>query len=255
MNSGRLCLAALGCMLIAGCATTTSPGQAPPSLAPWAGLGEPTFPEMLDSFGTANLARAPDDTLDKYLRSHSRSFDRYMAARETGADLTPLKQEAAQQIQVGAAALVGKRFIAKTTIDLEQYDAARGGFPIYTQIDHMWGLTYTNPDVRTMPYRGMTAVAENYGYLRGQVWFSREGWVLPATPDQAQHILEVLSQAGAARKISGIAVYSLDRCNQDVKELPTLQCTGTLLKLYGYSSPAMERPDVKPLVELVKFTQ
>ncbi|MDE0853961.1 MAG: hypothetical protein OSA97_06025 [Nevskia sp.] len=258
----RLWSAALGCVLIAGCAAT--PRQEPklascaatprlnPKLEPWAGLREPTFPELLVSFGAANLPQDPDGTLYKYLWSQSKSYDRYEATREAHGDMAPLMQEATEQIQAGAPALACKQFMFETSIQLMKYDSARGAFPVQpydpirqgdmvNDVQHnVWPQIIANPN-------------GDYGYRRAAIRVSREGWLLPATEDQAQQLRQALWEPVLKGWLSlhGIAVYTLDRCDQDPEQIEVLQCTGTMQKFYAYS----HTPSLQPVYELVKDTQ
>lgn len=246
----RLWSAALGCMLIAGCAGTSrqEPGFAPcattshqePKATPWAGLGEPTFPELLVGFGAANLAQDPDKTLARYFWSQPNSYARYMAVKKSSGDLAPLQQEATQQIQAGAAALACKRFTAETAIALLPYDVALGAFPVNPQ-------PYDDFD------RGQTIVNQDgaYGFRSAQIKVPHNRWMLRATQDQALQLRQALGPVGAQRFLHGMAVYTLDRCDQDPEQVEVLRCTGTMQKFYAYSS----NPPLEPLYELVRDTR
>ena len=74
--------------LASSCAST-APTSAPivaatEYRAPWADYGKPVFRDLLVSYGAANLATQREATLDRYLRSQSKTYDRYVAAREVG---------------------------------------------------------------------------------------------------------------------------------------------------------------------------
>lgn len=247
MKSSCLWLMAVGCMLIASCATT--PRQEPklascadtpaqdPKLAPW-GLSKATFPELLVSFGAANLPEDPDKTVYKYVWSQSGSYDRYEATREAHGDMAPLMQEATKQIHAGAQALACKEFIDDLPIALLSYDAARGGFPV----DAQWYRDWNRP-------QAVINLDGSYGYRRAEIRIPRDGWTLPATQEQGQQIWQAIWDpiVRGKRFFRGIGVYTLDRCDQDPQQSDVLQCTGTLRKFYAYAHPPLQ-----PVYELVK---
>lgn len=252
MKSSRLWSAALGCSLIVGCAAGPPAGPDETAtcdsmprrehwLGPKGGLGEPTFSELLLSFGAANLQKDADKTLYWYL--WSQNYNRYRAVLEANGDIAPLKQQAAQEIQAGATLLACKRFIAETSIELLPYDAARSAFPVnarfYDEFDKPQTILNLNGQ---------------YGFRSAQIRMSREGWILPADQEQAQQLGQALGPVGFALAkpphFHGVAVYTLDRCDPDPKQAEVLQCIGTLQKLFAFADPPLQ-----PLYELVKGTQ
>jgi len=205
------------------------------------GLSEPTFPELLVSYGAANMPKDADKTLDWYL--WSQSYNRYMAVLRADGNTVSLKREAAQEIQVEAAMLACKRFIANTSIELLPYDVERGAFPINARFYD----DFDEPQIVLNPQG-------QYGFRSAEIRMSRKGWMLPANQEQAQQLGQALEQVGftAAKRhhLHGVAVYTLDRCDTNPKQAEVLQCIGTLRKLI-----AIAEPPLQPLYELVKDTQ
>lgn len=244
-------------LLVGGCAAQPETPEPARPQAPWAQLSEPGFPYLLASYGASNVSARKSETLDKYLRSQTKTFDRYIAAREVGADVSPMEQAATSEIQAVSGDLATKTFVVKTTFDLGAYDPALGGFPIFDRFDKNAGIRYYNRDVRTSTSSerktyGVSFAAEEYGFMEAQVWFSKVGWVLPATQDQAARFLEGLSKTGGQRKVAVAAVFSLGRCDEDSSDKSRLMCEATMRNIYGYNTLEAVRPNIPPLVELVR---
>lgn len=98
----------------------------------------------------------------------------------------------------------------------------------------------------------MAVISSDYGFVTAQVQYSKEGWVIPATPDQAVRMLEQLSLVGGKRRIAVALTYSLDRCDADESQQSNLICTATVQNMYGYSSLSSAQPDTPPTMQLVK---
>lgn len=243
---------------LAGCASAPSAPPVPSYRAPWADLGKVQFTYLLASYGNTNISLARAETLDKYLRSQTKTFDRYIAAKEVGASTATLEGEALAEIQQRSGELSTLRFVVRTELKLQNYDAQLGGFPIFAEpFDKNAGLRYYNDDVRSSPSKdrktyGVSVAAKDYGFMEAEIWFSKLGWVLPATPDQAARFLEGLSRSGGARKIAVAMVYSVDRCNQDTSDKYKLVCDGTIRNLYGYPTLEGVLDETPPLVTLEK---
>lgn len=243
--------------LASGCASTPQAPAAPKYRAPWADSGKLEFRYLLASFGATNLTIRPDDTLDRYLRSQTKTFDRYVAAKEVGVGVAPLQQEAAAEIQAASAELRFQLFLVRTSFTVQAYNAQLGGFPLYQQpFDLNASLHYTNEDVRTTrstngSTRGMSVISKDYGFTDAEVWFSKVGWIVPATPDQAVRMLENLSQVGGERKVAVAMTYMLDRCDPADNEQGRLVCKASIRAMYGYSGLDAAQPDARPVVELV----
>lgn len=256
MHHYRLCIAPLA-LLIAGCAATPQTPPAARYAAPWAELSKPAFPDLLASYGASNLATRREETLDRYLRSQTKTFDRYVAAKEVGVGAAPLQQEATAEIQALAATLPTRRFLARTSFTVQPYDAQLGGFPLYQQpFDLNASLRYVNDDVRTTTStqrqtRGMSVAAAEFGFMEAEVRFSKVGWVIPATPDQAVRILETLSQSGGERKVAVAMTFTLNRCDA-TGETSRMFCEATIQNLSAYNSLDAVQPNNPPVVELVK---
>lgn len=248
-------------LLASSCASPPTAPAAPQYQAPWASAAKPEFRDLLVSYGAANLPTSRNETLDRYLRSQTKTFDRYVAAKEVGVGVEPLQQEAVAEIQAAAPALRSKLFLVRTHLTVQAYDPQLGGFPLYQEpFDRNAGLRYTNDDVRTGRSaagrtQGMSVVSKDYGFTDAEVWVSKVGWIMPATPDQAVRMLEKLSQVGGERKVAVALTYTLDRCDAVDSELSRLTCTGTIRAMYGYSSLDAATPDAKPEVELVRRGQ
>ena len=248
--------------LISSCASAPTVPAAPRYQAPWASLGKPEFREFLASYGAANLPTNRNETIDRYLRSQTKTFDRYVAAKEVGVGVAPLQQEALVEIQSISAGLPTKQFMMATTFSVQAYDARQGGFPIYQQpFDLNAGTKFFNDDVRSSrsqdgPTRGMRIAANDYGFTVAEVWFSKVGWVLPATPDQAISLIESLSRRSSAeRKVSVAMTYTIDRCDSSNSDANGLVCDGTIRSMSAYSALDAVQPDNPPVVEMVNRNQ
>tara|TARA_R110000822_G_scaffold97549_8_gene221368 strand:+ start:33677 stop:34462 length:786 start_codon:yes stop_codon:yes gene_type:complete len=245
-------------LVLGGCASTPEAPEAPSFQAPWAEHGRPEFRDLLVSYGTTNLQLRRDEALDFYLRSQTKTFDRYVAAKEVGVGIEALQDEAIAEIQSLAPTLRTKQFLVRTEFPVYGYDQQLQGFPLYEDpFDLRAGVRYTNDDVRTgisdgRRTRGMAVISSDYGFTNAQVQFSKEGWVIPATPDQAVRMLEQLSQVGGKRSIAVALTYSLDRCEADESQRSNLICTATIQNMYGYSSLNSVQPDTPPTMQLVR---
>lgn len=245
-------------LLIGGCAST--PPQAPdaPSFrAPWADHATPQFSDLLVTYGTSNLSSKRAETLDGYLRSQTKTFDRYIAANEVGVGVEALHQEAINEIQALAPSVRAKQFLVRGEFPVHAYDHQLQGFPLYLPFELWAGVRYTNSDVRTgisegRRTRGMSVISSEYGFVTAQVQYSKEGWVISATPDEAVRMLEQLSQVGGKRRIAVALTYSLDRCDADESQQSNLICTATIQNMYGYSNLNSVQPDAPPTMQLVK---
>lgn len=257
----RRVLVAAALMLLAGtlqigCAT--APEHAPihpqKAQAPWAGLTAPEFRNLLASYGAAHLSAQRDETLDRYLRSQTKSFDRYIAAKEVGVGVEPLKQEAVAEIQSASAELPTKLFMLRTSFSVSAYDPKLGGFPIYQQpFDLDASLHVYSEDTRTSistdnNTRGMRVIAKDYGFSEAQIWFSKVGWFVPAPPDQAARVLESLSKSGGERRVSVVVAYSLGRCDPSTADPSLLVCKTNIRSMY-VADPM--RPDGPAISEMV----
>lgn len=257
MIGRTLALAALA-SLLSSCASAPQSPAAPKYRAPWADMAKPDFRDLLVSYGAANLPTQRDSTLDRYLRSQTKTFDRYVAAKEVGVGIEPLQQEALAEIQAAAPGLRAKQFLVRIQLTVHAYDPQLGGFPLYQEpFDLNAGLRYTNEDVRTGRSaagrtQGISVISKDYGFSDAEVWVSKIGWIVPVTPDQAARMLEKLSQVGGERKIAVAMTYTLDRCDAVDSELSRLTCKGIIRAMYGYSSLEAATPDAVPAVELVR---
>ncbi len=245
-------------LLIGGCASAPPQAPEPPSFrAPWADYASPQFSDLLVAFGISNLSSKRAETLDSYLRSQTKTFDRYMAAKEVGVGVEALHQEAITEIQTLAPGVRAKQFLVRGEFPVHAYDPQLQGFPLYREpFDILASVRYTNSDVRTgisegRRTRGLAVISSDYGSVTAQVQYSKEGWVVPATPDQAVNMLEQLSQTGGQRRIAVALTYSLDRCEADESQQSNLICTATIQNIYGYSSLNSIQPDTPPTVQLV----
>lgn len=257
MTAARRAFASLAVTLLAnalqsGCATAPQQAAPPKAQLPWTGLAKVDFHSLLGSYALANLDAHRDETLDKFLRSQTKTFDRYIAAKEVGVGIEPLKQEALTAIQAQSAELPNKVFMLRTKVSVSGYDAQQGGFPLYQRpFDLNMSLHLYNDDVRTSvstdgATRGMSIIAKDYAFSEADLWFSKEGWIIPSAPDQAVRILEMLSKSGGDRKAAIVILYSLSRC--DANSEPTaLTCRVNVRSMY-VSDPM--RPDDPPIAEL-----
>lgn len=136
--------------LLCSCASAPPGPAAPQYRAPWADTGKPDFRDLLVSYGAANLLTHRDSTQDRYLRPQTKTFDRYVAAKEVDVGIEPLQQEALAEIQAAALGLRAKQFLVRTQLTVHAYDPQLGGFPLYQKsFDQNAGLRHTNEDVRT----------------------------------------------------------------------------------------------------------
>lgn len=244
-------------LLASGCASTPQVPAASQYQASWADAARPEFRYLLASYGAANLQSRRDDTLDRYLRSQTKTFDRYVASKEVRVGIEPLQQEAVAEIQAVAPELRTKRFLVRTNFTVQAYDAQLGGFPLFQEpFDRNASVRYTNDDVRTAratdgATRGMSVIVNDYGFNAAEVWFSKIGWFVPATPDQAVQMLEKLSRVGGERKIAVAMTYTLDRCDPDENAADRLICKATIQSMSGYRNLDEAQPDTQPAVELV----
>lgn len=247
--------------LISSCASAPQAPAAPRYQAPWANATRVEFRELLASYGANNLAENRTATLDKYLRSQTKTFDRYIAAKEVGVGIAPLQQEALAEIQSASAALPTKLFLIRTRLPLNTYNAQLGGFPIYEQpADLNMSTKYFNEDIRSHsspsgPTRGMRIAADDYGLMEAEVWFSKVGWVAPATPEQAVTLLESLSRRGGEREAAVAMTYTLDRCDASTSEPTRLVCSATIRSISAYANRDAVQPDSPPVVEFVNRGQ
>lgn len=248
-----LASALLASALLSGCATAPQQVTPPKAQLPWTGLAKADFHSLLGSYALANLSTHRDETLDKFLRSQTKTFDRYIAAKEVGVGIEPLKQEALTDIQAMSAELTSKVFVLRTKVSVSAYDARQGGFPLYQRpFDLNMSLHLNNDDVRTSvstdgATRGMSIIAKDYAFSEADLWFLKEGWIIPSAPDQAVRILEMLSKSGGDRKAGIVILYSLSRC--DANSEPTaLTCRANVRSMY-LSDPM--RPEDPPIAELV----
>lgn len=243
--------------LVTGCASSPAPQQGR-YRAPWAQYEEMDFRYVLAAYGVANINRDKAGTLDKYLRSQTKAYDQYIAAREVGTSTEGMESSAAAEIQSTASELAGRLFFVATTFDLEKYSNELGGFPIF---DPTWnkaaGFKVINKDVRTykstdrMTY-GANVIPKGYGFTEAEIWVSKLGWVIPVSPEKAVQALAEASRDGSLRKSPALVVYSLDRCDPVPDSSEKLICSGTIQNIYMYSTPASIRPDTPPLMEMVK---
>lgn len=249
-------LTALATGALTSCSLAPAAPAAPSYQARWAAFAKPAFSDLLASYGASNVQRSRSETLDNYLRSQTKTYDRYVAAKEVGIGVDALQQEALSEIQVVSASLPSRSFLVRAAFSVQTYDPQLGGFPLYQQpFDLDASIRYVNDDVRTASStsrgtRGMV-VADAYGFQEAEVWFSKVGWVVPATQDQAVHVLEALSRSGGERKIAVAMTYSLDRCDASDSNAAKLVCRATVRSMTGYSSLDGIRPDQAPVVELV----
>lgn len=258
----RTFMAAVLAALASSCASTAPTSSpivtAPEYRAPWADYSKPDFRDLLVSYGAANLVTQREATLDRYLRSRSNTYDRYVAAREVGVGVEPLQQVAIAEIQAHAPVLRSKEFVVGTHFTVYAYDQQLGGFPVYQEpFDENGGLRYTNEDVRagasaTVRTQGMSVVSRDQGFNDAEVWFSKLGWVIPSTPDQAVRSLERLSRMGGERKIAVAMTYTLDRCDATDIDSSQLMCKATIRAIYGYDSLDEVRTGIEPSVVLVR---
>ncbi len=248
-------------LLVSSCASAPPAPAVPQYRAPWADAVKPEFRYLLASYGAANLPTRRDETLDRYLRSQTKTFDRYVAAKEVGVGVEPLQQEAAAEIEAVSLELRSKLFLVRTNFTVQAYDKQLGGFPLFQEpFDRNASVRYTNDDVRTGKStegrtRGMSVIAKDYGFNEAEVWFSKSGWIVPASPDQAVRILENLSQVGGERKVAVAMTYTLDRCDPADNDPGRLICKATIRAMSGYSSLDAAQPDAQPVVELVRRSQ
>lgn len=246
--------------VVVGCTSTPTspPAPEPPSYrAPWAGVAGPQFSDLLVTYGASNLASKRAETLDGYLRSQTKTFDRYIAAKEVGVGVEALHQEAINEIQTLAPSVRAKQFLVRGEFPVHAYNQELQGFPLYLPFELWAGVRYHNNDVRTgisdgRRTRGMSVISSEYGFVTAQVQYSKEGWVIPATPDEAVRMLEQLSQVGGKRSIAVALTYSLDRCEADESQRSNLICTATIQNMYGYNSLNSVQPDTPPTMQLVK---
>lgn len=255
--SARISFVAALALLAGGCASAPQTLAAPKYRASWSDSVKPEFRYLLASYGAANLQSRREDTLDRYLRSQTKTFDRYVAAREVRVGVAPLQQEAAAEIQAVGSELSTKRFLLRTNFTVQAYDPQLGGFPLFQEpFDRNASVRYTNDDVRTAKdtegaARGMSVIVKDYGFNEAEVWFSKIGWIVPATPDEAVHILEHLSQIGGERKAAVAMTYTLDRCDPADNDPSRLICKATVRTMSGYGNLDAAQPDAPPVVELV----
>lgn len=248
-------LTLLASTLLSGCATAPEQAVAQPkqTQAPWTGLARVDFRSLLGSYALANLDAHRDETLDKFLRSQTKTFDRYVAAKEVGVGIDPLKQEAIGDIQAMSAMLPNKVFVLRTNVSVSVYDVQQGGFPIYERpFDLNMSLHLNNDDVRTSvstdgATRGMSIIAKDYAFSEADLWFSKDGWLIPSAPDKAVRILEILSKTGGDKKISLVIKYSLSRCDASDREPTSLSCRANVRSMYVIDPV---RPDDAPIAEL-----
>jgi hypothetical protein len=242
---------------ITGCASSPAPQQGS-YRAPWAQYEQLDFRYVLAAYGMANISRDRAGTLDEYLRSQTKTYDQYIAAREVGTSTEGMESSAAAEIQSTASELAGRLFSVATTFDIEKYSNKLGGFPIF---DPTWnkaaGFKVINKDVRTykstdrMTY-GASVIPKGYGFTEAEIWVSKLGWVIPVSQEKAAQALAEASRDGSLRKSPSIVVYSLDRCGPVAHSNEKLTCSGTIRNIYMYSTPASIRPDTPPLMEMVK---
>jgi len=257
----RTLLAASLALLVSSCASTQHASTAPKYRAPWADSAKLEFRYLLASYGLSNMSARRDETLDRYLRSQTKTFDRYVAAKEVGVGLDELQQEAVTEIQAISPELRSKMFLIRTNFTVQAYNKQLGGFPLFQEpFDHNASMRYTNDDVRTGKStegstRGMSVIAKDYGFNEAEVWFSKIGWIVPATPDQAVRMLENMSQIGGERKAAVAMIFRLDRCDPADNDSGRLVCHATIRAMYGYSSLDMVQPNAQPVVELVRRDQ
>ena len=145
----------------------------------------------------------------------------------------------------------------RTEFPVYAYDQQLQGFPLYEDpFDLRAGVRYTNDDVRTgisdgRRTRGMAVISSDYGFTNAQVQFSKEGWVIPATADQAAAMLQRLSEVGGRRTVAVAMTYTLDRCDSDENQRAHLVCAATIQSMYGYGSLNSVQPDAPPTMQLV----
>ncbi|ROH86408.1 hypothetical protein ED208_15325 [Stagnimonas aquatica] len=249
-------LVSLVTAFMAGCATGPDSAREPRYKAPWAQYQKVAFKDLLTSYGVSNLSVQRQETLDMYLRSQTKTFDRYVAAKEVGVGMEPLQQEAIAEIETAGAELSSKLFVIRTLITANAYDARLGGFPLYQlPMDTDASLRFSNDDVRTSKSRegvtrGMSFAAEGYGLVTAELWFSKVGWVLPAAPERAVQILERLSKVDGERKVAVAMVFSLDRCDLDRQQRTMLACRAKIVGMSAYSGLDAMQPSNPPLLEL-----
>lgn len=253
----RALLAASLATLIGGCAATPSATPPPTFQAPWAAHSRPEFRDLVMAYAASNLPSQRTEVLDWYLRSQTKTFDRYMAAKEVGVGVEALQQEAITEIQSLAPELKTKQFLVRTEFPVYAYDQQLQGFPLHQEpFDLRAGVRYTNDDVRTgisdgRRTRGMAVISGDYGFTNAQVQYSKVGWFIPATPDQAANMLQRLSEVGGRRSVAVAMTYTLDRCDVDENQRAHLICTATIQSMYGYGSLSSVQPDVPPTIQLV----
>jgi len=240
-------LATVGC--------TTAPRAPDPvkPMAPWATLSNPEFQSLLVSYAISNMPSSRDVALDKYLRSQTKTFDRYIAAKEVGADLALLESEALTEIEAKKSEVLQKSFMVATTTELEPYDRNAKAFPIFGLFNENIGFRFFSGDVRSSPsHLGIDVAAAQYGFQDAKIWMSKKGWFVPADQEQATRYLEALSRSGARKDMTTVIVFHLGRCDQDPGNKEALVCDGVIDRIYGYASRRDVLPENQPLVEFIK---
>lgn len=202
-----------------------------------------TFPDILTVYGSTNLQNDKQETLDYYLRSQTKTFDRYMAAKVVGVDISALDAEAVSEIQMRAGQLAGEVFRTQILVGLPKYNASLGGFPLS---EDGYCVIYPNDDVKTTvtktAFGSMAGAAKDYGFLKAEVCLNTAEWVFPVTQEEAVEVVQAIGLDNTKRGLSVLLEFTVDSCKKIAPKIigegDFIRCSATVRQVLGPKPPS-----------------
>lgn len=243
------------------------PGKEPAPaamIAPWKDISGIRFREFVALYAAGALenARTPserDEIGEAILMSDATTYDEYVAAKETGVGDSELRAAALAAMEDEIPAVVGKKFMLRTSLDYYAYDRNAQGFPIYDRWHQTDAFTYSNPrrkqaagsrDPGYFGVRPSSGLAPGFRFPSARISLSKLGWVIPASPEEARDKVQELGRTGGSRSIAAIIVFTINRCKP--AKGSELSCSADVEAIYGYASEETALRTNLPLVELVE---
>ena len=179
------------------------------------------FSDILAIYGSTNLQKNKDQTLDYYLRSQSSTYERYKATLAVGADTASLQEHAADEIQEKMAEIKGVSFRSRVQIPLPKYNASMAGFPLLDE----YCIRYDNSDVVKKPMRvgfgSGNLVPLDYGFVEAAICINTAGWLYPATQDEAVNLVQSVASPLPSNPMGTIPViiaFTVNSCQAETDD-------------------------------------
>lgn len=235
--------------------------------APWTEWSPPPYRNFVLTYAKGELQKAKtpvdrDKVAETILMSSADTYERYLAAKETGFGIRALIDDALSDVEKDLPAIANRKYFLRSTWEYYAYDASIGGFPVYSPLVRARAFDYENPEIKSGEYikfdnnpdmqaalgRGMSLVAPGFQLSRTSLSLDLRGWTIPATQERAAELVRNLLKSKVKRTIGVIAVYTLSSCYKIERDL---KCYGKIEKVYAYGDGRSIRADMPPLFELV----